>query len=194
MQRAKAPVIRLTPHKRRVLETILYLLGEAARRRVALTQYDIVKSAFIADRTHVNRFGRPITFDNYYAMEHGPVPSYLYDLLKNESLVRNDFSLRELPWDKNKGNGKAYLFSNPKRAYDPDVLSESDIEALSAALTVVSKLQFSQIRRLTHEDPAYVDAWEDNGDADAYPMSYGLLFEVPNFQRAEELAFASEHV
>ena len=56
-----------------------------------ITQYDIVKSLFLADKAHLNRYGRPITFDNYFAMKDGPVPNLAYNLLK-----RDNYSLRRL--------------------------------------------------------------------------------------------------
>ena len=74
-----------------------------------------------------------------------------------------------------------------------EALSPSDIEELRAALVIIKSLTFSQIRRLTHEDQAYLEAWEDEGDP-RYPMSYSMLFDVPNPMAAEALSFLSKHV
>jgi len=192
--RHKARTVKLEPNKRRILESLLYLVGEAVKRNTIATQYTLVKSLFLADRSHLNTYGRPVTFDNYVAMNHGPVPSFAYSLLRDEVDFKKAFGLSKVPWTKIKSSTikNAFEFSKPIRKADLDVLSESDVEALSTALTIVSGLSFPQLRKLTHQDAAYVDAWEDEGGRNAYPMSYGLLFDAPDFDQAENLEYASK--
>ena len=183
--RHKAPVFRLEPNKARILETLVFLISEADKRKISLTQYIIVKCLFLADRKHLNDYGRPITFDNYVAMNHGPAPSTAYDALKSDDNTKRILGLTQVPWSRRPStepeHGKnANIYFQAKRKADMKTLSESDVEALSAALTIVSSLDFNQIRKLTHDDPAYRDAWEDIGARKSYPMSYGLLFESPD--------------
>lgn len=99
------------PDKDRILEAILFLIGRSS----SLSQYEIVKSLFLADRTHLNTYGRPITFDNYVAMEHGPVPSLAYDALKPSYNFAGTFK-EERPWVTIR-DGKKNRFVNPKRAF-----------------------------------------------------------------------------
>lgn len=180
----------------RAFQAICYVLTIAREKKLCATQYVIVKSLFIADRMHLNRFGRPITFDNYVAMDHGPVPSFSYNVLKGDANL-NDIGIRKLPWTTVSAPeiGKnARLFSiDPQSKIEFDELSESDQDALSQALVIVNGLTFKQLRKITHEDAAYEDAWDDDGGKKSYPMSYGLLFEVPNFERAEDLVFTSKY-
>ena len=196
LARHKAPIVKLEPNRIRAVQAICYLLTLSKERSVQMTQYTIVKSLFLADRMHLNRFGRPITFDNYVAMENGPVPSFCYNLLKGE-IDPKSIELSKLPWKREYApsiSKNAYLYTlSGNRHFDFDELSQSDLDALFEALTVVSSLSFQQLRKLTHDDPAYVNAWESDGGRKAYPMSYGLLFEAPDFERAEDLAFASKH-
>lgn len=185
----------MEPAKDKLVEAILFLITEAAERKREVTQYDILKSLFFADKSHMNRFGRPITFDNYVAMQHGPVPSFAYELLKNES-DPGWLGVGALPWEcvpghLNKPNICTYR--NPKRQPSDDVLSESDKEALSDALATVMSLTFGQIRKLTHDDPAYTAAWGE-GESGNAPMSYGMMFDVPDFEEAEHLQFVSQHL
>ena len=186
--RAKAPVIRLKPNEQRIRESVLFLVWEAQRTGKHATKYDLVKSVFLADRRHLNVYGRPITFDRYFAMEHGPVPSRVYELLNADPAKAG------LPWQKDPAGPTVFCYSNPSREVDLDVLSESDMEALAESFITVKSLGFAQIRKLTHEDAAYVDAWEDGGDCRSFEMSYVMLFDVPDFDKAEDLAFASEHL
>lgn len=184
--RNKAPHIKTVPNLPRIIESVVFVVSESDRLGKTASQYDIVKTIFLADRRHLNEYGRPITFDRYVAMKHGPVPSTLYDLLKE------DPASRDLPWRKTQVNDKIYQFSDASRAADLDILSESDIEALAESFVTVKSLGFSQIRKLTHEDAAYIDAWEDEGGKKSYDMSYAMLFDVPNVEKAADIGHISE--
>ncbi|MCU4182674.1 Panacea domain-containing protein [Bosea sp. BH3] len=178
----------------RIVEAILHVVNEGKRLHKQISQYDIVKTLFLADKAHLNKFGRPVTFDMYYAMKHGPVPSTSYDVLKINPKVQKAYG-KDFPWKRTQAGQSIYSFSLPEREASDDILSESDKESLAEALGVVKALGFSQIRRLTHEDPAYIDAWEDDGpENSSYKMSYGMLFETPNMERAKELSFLSNHL
>jgi hypothetical protein len=189
-----APIHRMEPDTEKLVEAILFLIVSAQSRKRSLTQYDILKSLFFADRNHLNRFGRPITFDNYVAMENGPVPSLAYSILKQE-VEPTKIGIKDFPWTRIAGkhlNPKAFLYCDPKRSPSADVLSESDAEALSDSLAAVLSLSFGQIRKLTHDDPAYIAAWGE-GERQSAPMSYALMFDIPDFEEAEHLQFASQH-
>lgn len=47
----------------------------------------LIKLLYMADRESWDRFGRPITGDNYVSMDHGPVLSQTYNRIKNEGDV-----------------------------------------------------------------------------------------------------------
>lgn len=196
-RRQKAPIVRLNPSKPRLLESILLILAEAEKRQKPVTQYSVLKTLFLADRAHLNRYGRPITFDNYVAMKDGPVASCAYNVLKGDVDYQKDFGLTQPLWEVRKApeiSAKALVFHSPLRAPNMDILSETDAEELSDALTSVLSLTFKQLRLITHQDQAYLEAWDDEGDKKSYPMSYGMLFEVPNFDEAKNLEFVSKHI
>ncbi|MGL4962895.1 MAG: Panacea domain-containing protein [Inquilinus sp.] len=195
-ERRKAATFKMRPHAERIVEAVLHLVNVAAAAGSAPTQYEIAKSLFLADRNHLNKYGRPITYDNYVAMEHGPVPSFSYDLLR-ENHRALDVTGQDMPWVRSaapeKGE-KRFAYHSPSRLASEDVLSPSDMRELESAFTIVSSLGFAQIRKLTHEDQAYVDAWEEDGPHKQFPMSYTLLFDPPNEDLAREIAFISHHL
>lgn len=82
--RRKAEVVEMTPNVPAIIEAILHIVTEAEAALQAVTQHDIARSLFLADRRHLNRYGRPITFDNYRATLHGPVPDLACDLLRED--------------------------------------------------------------------------------------------------------------
>jgi hypothetical protein len=188
---------RMTENVSRIVHAIVFLITEAIGRGLKLTQYDIVKSLFLADRKHLNEYGRPITFDNYVAMEHGPVPSLAYDFLKENKYMLRKFGIAALPWTRVPApemGAKCFHYVEPQIGPSEDILSPSDMEALSDALTIVNSLGFSQIRRLTHEDPAYVEAWKGDGNNAQYPMKFALLFDNPDEETTLDLSFISDHL
>ena len=191
------PHTPLTPNPNRIVAALFRAMTVAHGRGQEVTQYDLLKTLFLADRSHLNEWGRPVTFDNYCAMEHGPVPSLAYDLLKGNAKSMRDNAIIALPWTSehivpNKGTKR--FFPIDGKIDVEDFLSESDIAAVDDSLTTVKRLGFGQIRRLTHEDPAYLDAWRPDGPTASYDMKLGLLFENPNFEQAMLVAEHSANV
>ncbi|MCW2304867.1 putative phage-associated protein [Rhodovulum sulfidophilum] len=185
----------MTPSVPRILASLYHVMKEACGRKASVSQYHLVKTLFLADRAHLNEWGRPITYDNYTAMYHGPVPSLAYDFLKGNLKALRDSGVAKLPWRTVERNEKVKNYYPIDGELDPEeFLSESDIQALNDALTIVLRLGFGQIRKLTHEDSAYVDAWRDDGGKAAYKMKLGLLFDEPNFDQAAMLAEYSPYV
>lgn len=192
--RARAPIVELEPAEDKIIEAIAFVIAEATRRGLTVTQYDIVKTLFFADKAHLNAYGRPVTFDNYRAMPHGPVPGLAYDLLRGSLSGLRRHPVSDLPWSRREApeiSPTANVYFDAKPAHDEDVLSESDMEALRDALVAVKSLTFGQIKRLTHEDPAYVEAWNPDESLSS-PMSYSLFFENPDPEQAEVVLYLSK--
>lgn len=166
----KFPTLKVD--KRKVVEAILYVLENFT----GFSQYDIVKTIFLADKAHLQRYGRPITFDNYFAMENGPVPSFAYDVLKPDFNFRREFG-EERPFisvpDAKKSNVNKFV--GARRKSNIEFLSETDKELLGEAASTIQLLDFDQIWRLTHGDPAYKEAWERRGNSARAQMNLELL-------------------
>ncbi len=188
----KSPRVQLRPNLQKILAAITHVIATAEKQQLPIKQYDILKTLFIADKSHLNVYGRPITFDNYYAMRAGPVPSLAYELLKENKRVLKNKNIPHLPWDRTLHGGR-YYYSRPNIVQFHDVLSDSDKLALSNAWNVIQSLTFKQIRALTHNDPAYIEAWDESGTGRSYKMSYGMFFDSPDFEKAETIEFLSKH-
>lgn len=189
--------IKMIENVDRILAAVSYVIYVAQSSGKSPTQYDIVKSLFLADRSHLNKWGRPITYDNYVAMKHGPVPSLAYDLLKRNEWRLRKHSIKEWPWRMERGSrSENYFFVDVGNEMELDLrhLSQSDKEALRVAVEAVLTMGFGTVRRLTHDDPAYVDAWREDGPAGRYDMKLELLFDNPNPEAAILLAEQSRYV
>lgn len=64
----------------RILEALAYIAERAPARKKNM--YNVLKVFYLADKLHMERFGRFIFDENYSAMAKGPVPSTAYDLVK----------------------------------------------------------------------------------------------------------------
>ncbi|WP_297833929.1 Panacea domain-containing protein [uncultured Roseibium sp.] len=151
----------------------IHAIDYIARERPGITQYYIGKILFFADREHFLDYGRAITGDRYVAMEHGPVPSAVRDMLKLDSGYPDEI-LDELDARitiEREGN-KQHVYS--KMLDYADMLSGSDKEYLSAAIVRYGSMAFGELKAISHEDPAYVAAWEEAGNANEMDIDLWL--------------------
>lgn len=178
-----------TPDDGKILEAILLLIEEAEARNFELTQYDIVKSVFLADERHLDEQGRPVTFDNYKAMEHGPVPDRTYDML-SPGFDWARLGLAGAPWLRTASKRRKAFFTRPARAANRRRLSGTDVDALVDALVRVKTLGFRKVRQLTHRHPAYLAAW-GAGEAKSAHIDLRLIPGWRDPDLIDDLVFAS---
>lgn len=184
--------MKLTPNARKILESVLLLIREGEKAARPVTQYEIVKSIFLADTSHLNEFGRPVTFDNYSALKFGPVPETTYNMLKGD-FAWAAVGLTGAPWERRLLGGSVYNYVDAVRDADTKVLSRSDVAALRRGLEYVRANGFGGTRDETHKHPAYKQAWDSRGTKNAQRMDYSLLFDEPDPAGAQEIAYASAH-
>lgn len=134
-----------------------------ASKKPGITQYYVGKVFFFADREHLLDWGRPISGDRYVAMEHGPVPSGIYNLVKNDFGMPDE--LLDLMRDRilfESEHNKIHLFANDEKL-DFSALSGSDMEYLADLLTTYGNMSFGKLREISHRDAAYEAAWRNAG-------------------------------
>lgn len=143
-----------------------------ARRHPGLTQYFVGKFLYLADKLHFLEWGRPITYDRYVAMEHGPVPSAVRNMLAAaagagsgfarpasaqahaEDLARRvDVRLQVA------ANGERQRVFPKQSPLEIKHLSQSDFDCLNAVLNEHSDMTFGGLREKTHKDEAWKEAW-----------------------------------
>lgn len=158
------------PLKRdKVLECILYLTGQG----LDLTSYRVVKLLYLADREHLRRFGRPISFDRYVAMENGPVASHALDIMTRNPSCGVDFE--RLPFTI-LTRGKYQYAESPNRAVNRKLFSKSDFIILDETCQKYGNWNFGQLYDETHRHEAYNRIWE-NRKTMADPMMFEDFFE-----------------
>jgi len=193
--------MRLTPRRQSddlvedgetIREALLYVMS---RRRKPLTQFQLGKALWFADEYHLNTYGRPVTFDNYWAMIKGPVPSLAYNFLKPSGVDYRRYFGEDPPWTSEpKGSNPDANEFKPCRPANMEYLSESDIEALDRGLRIVLETPQQEFEKLTHENRAYDAAWKGKApDKKSAPMRLALIISHGGEELAKELAYLSEN-
>ena len=187
-------ILVMTPSYHKLVDVVLFLLTLAEEKGQRLTTYQIVKAVFIADRWHLNEYGRPVTFDVYKAMENGPVPSAVYDLLLEvPNTIRKTGPALWKKSPRENPEGCLYEHYAPQRAPDlVNILSDTAVDALTEGFELVNRMDFGTLRDFTHEDPSYKDAWRDGVEAKSFVMDYALLLDRPDPGFVAELAEIAE--
>src|SRR5688572_10648967 len=134
---------RFDPEK--ALNLVLYVASGVKEP----TFHRISKVIYFADKLHLERYGRLICGDSYIAMKHGPVPSEIYDMMKD---VRGDgFSEHwQTARESFEVRGKATVV--PSQAPDMNVFSDSDLECIKESIETYGHLDFGRLTELSHDE------------------------------------------
>ncbi len=133
-----------------IIEALYYILKKLKKA----DKIKLVKLIYLADKYHLIRYGRTITNDDYYAMEHGPVGTTVKDVLSFDpfNISRKGYqhvsSLIE-QIDEN------HFRANPKAKISFDMLSDTDKEALDFIIEKFGNMSSWQLRNYTHQYPEW---------------------------------------
>ena len=121
------------------LQAMLYILSKLG----TIDMHRVSKILYFADRSHLSKYARSITGDDYIKMSYGPVPSNVYDIMKEvrgDSFFANTFEAKTLE--------QYFKFVNSK-----DIISLTDVnlECLDEALALCKNLSFEELTRLSHD-------------------------------------------
>ena len=145
--------------KQKAIEALLFVIPQIPKAN----KYATLKVLYFADKLHLERYGTQIYGDTFIAMEHGPVPSYAYDLAKStdQTLPVGQKDERTLV---------------ARRPPNTDYLSQADIECLEEAIRAYGHLPFGKLKQLSH-DAAFTAAERNS----AIPF-IDLVKSLPNSQ------------
>lgn len=112
--------------------------------------HKLCKILYFADQRHLSDYGRSITGDTYIAMQYGPVPSCVDDILK---ALRGDSFFSSVPEIEEL---KHYIvFENrfilrALKEPDMDELSVSDVKCLDYAIDICKNKSFLELTAFSH--------------------------------------------
>ncbi len=149
----------------KAIEAIVWL----AREQPGIGAFHIAKILFYADKKHLHKYARPILGDTYIAMEHGPVPSGVHDLIDEDSFLDPD--VLEAAGGAIEVRREGHPRLTARRDPNMGLFSETDLECLRWALERYGSLSISRLRALAHRERAWLEA-PRNG-----PMDYALMID-----------------
>jgi uncharacterized phage-associated protein len=143
--------------QRKALHAILFVVTRLPK---PANVYNVLKCLYYADRQHLQEFGRPIYGDTFYALEHGPIPSAAYEIIK--------YANGRAKWDLQFPEAFELLDVNDihvsaRGPVDTDLLSRSDMACLLDAARKYGKMPFGKLKKLSHQGKAFENA-DPNGE------------------------------
>ena len=110
-----------------------------------------LKLTFLVDRYHLRKYGRPVTNDEYFAMQLGPVASGVKDIAENSDFL--DENVKEYSSQFLELKNRYDLIS--KHLLEEDVFSTSDLEALSFIWDKFGSMTEFELSHVTHQYPEW---------------------------------------
>jgi hypothetical protein len=155
----------------RVLEAFAYIADRAPASKKNM--YNVLKVFYLADKLHMERYGRFIFDESYSAMVRGPVPSIAYDLIKDIK------SGKELPFSIQSPvtHGSNHIITATRQA-DEDLFSGSDLLCMDE---VIELSKNEDLGDLSHDD-----AWKSTGRNCLMPVE-AILSTLQNSDALLEL-------
>lgn len=131
----------------KAINSLLYALKQLGG---SSDMHKLCKILYFADQKHLSQYGRSITGDIYIAMQFGPVPSNVDDILKalrGDSFFSSDQEIT--------GLRQSLIFENrfilsALKSPDMDELSATDVKCLDYAIDFCKDKTFQQLTEFSH--------------------------------------------
>jgi uncharacterized phage-associated protein len=165
---AKRLRFKFSPEK--FANAVAYLAQECPQS----TKMTICKHLYFADKQHLVRYGRPITGDHYWRLDHGQIPTRGLNMLRSKASPQENALLQKYV----SVNGNSVQL---KQQANQKVFSKSDLEVLDWVIQKYGRMSAARLRSLAHKEPSCT---EETG-----PIDYALFFEgVQDAEAVKELA------
>ena len=140
-----------------------------------INKMQAIKLIYFADRYHLRKYGRPVTNDEYVAMEYGSVGSKTKDIAENTTFldkIESEYSTRYIK------NPDQYDIQSINEV-DMDVFSDSDTEALDFAINNLRRFDQYDLAKISHAYPEWkkFEKELESGRGSAFSMNYEDFFK-----------------
>lgn len=131
--------------KRKLVEIVLYILNKTD----GLDYYHVFKIIYFANASHLAKYGLRITTDEFCALPDGPVPSELYNCIRDYKTSDKEFE-QMLDTAITTGKDDAYYMLSAKREANIDYISQSEKEEIGISIEENAHLPYNILRRKSH--------------------------------------------
>jgi uncharacterized phage-associated protein len=137
---------------RKLTEMVVYILEKTG----GIDFYHTFKILYFTELKHLAKWGSRAVPDEFCALQYGPVPSHLYDAVKELENPQTDLA-KELAKAVSFAQEDAPNVLLTNRSANTAYLSRSEIEALDESIRENQSLTFKQLKQKSH-DPAWAEA------------------------------------
>jgi hypothetical protein len=138
-------MIQFRFNPRKASQAIQWMLATATD---AVDFHTILKTIYFADKRMLNEHGRPIFGANYRAMNYGPVPLEVYEMLKCEPYWLTELAQDDYPWLRE--GYRVRLIPNHNQLPEPDDIAPAEMDTIREAFEQCREMTFNQRTRETH--------------------------------------------
>lgn len=134
---------------------VLYILQKCGE----IDYIHLFKILYFAEKKHYTYWGQHLIKDSFYAMEKGPVPSFIYDAVKVASGVKTSKNkqLHILADSLSHGDAECqYYYIRGKEEPDMDWLSEVEVETLDEVIDTLKGIDSATLSSMSHDE-----AWKE---------------------------------
>jgi uncharacterized phage-associated protein len=163
------------------LKVLLLYFGNNTDQRF-LGKTKLMKLFYFLDFMHVKKYGAPVTFDTYYNLEHGPIPSAIKSLVDaaeddiDNALLADTIQIKQTPGQEI----HRVQALRPLTDRDMDLLSDSEQEILEKVVTRFGGVNTKAIERASHDEAP----WAKTQELDQ--ISYAMAAQDPDCLVTEE--------
>ncbi|MBU0578419.1 SocA family protein [Patescibacteria group bacterium] len=122
-----------------------------------LGKVKLMKLFYFLDFIHLKTYGSPVTYDTYINLEHGPIPSFIKNLIDNAADDLNESELSDVI-DIDKPDGISMCRFLPKRKFlddDKKHLSEVELEILEKICLRFGDKNTKYLEDISHKESAW---------------------------------------
>lgn len=134
----------------------------------AMTYLKLLKLMYIIDRTAFLAWGRLVTYDSYFSMPKGPVPSITYNRIQQE-IWPDDV---ETLWDEHINRSGKWRLEPSDNVPNAGCLSDAEIELVGEVHAKFGSMHRMDLVKYTHKFPE----WQ-NPHGSSYPIPLRDILE-----------------
>lgn len=148
-----------------------------------LGKIKLMKLFYFLDFEHVRNYGIPVTFDTYYHLEKGPIPSYIMNLVNDiNDGGQNEMLIDTVKFNKPLGTDRM-VQTLPVRQFtekDAEVLLESELKILKKVCERFYNTKTDEIINISHKEAPWLETKEFQ------PIPYSLAGKMKNSKFTEK--------
>ncbi len=146
-----------------------------------LGKIKLMKLLYFLDFEHTRQYGTPVTFDRYFHLEKGPIPSDIMNLIKEASMYKTSALSDTVEFATPPRTRMVKMI--PVRKFttkDAEVFSDSELKVLKEVTKRFSDATMEQIKEASHQEAPWLNTKMKQH------VPYSLAGRDPNSKFTEE--------